>query len=104
MISASSSSERAAPEARHARGLLRRSVRLFWDAILPASMAAVAMHFLVPVAGVGLAGWVARIGRAAPALVFVILFLAFSLGVRAWRHDSRGASLWTDVPRDIARA
>ncbi|MGO9833226.1 MAG: signal peptidase I [Polyangiaceae bacterium] len=66
--------------------------------VIPALMAGLALKFLVPAAGTGYAGWVARMGHLYPLESGAMLFLGFSALAHYWRFHIPGGRHVSALP------
>ena len=64
---------------------LRRASRAFWVVVVPAALAVLVIRYLTPVAGPGLRGVIASLGRHYALLFGLALYLVFSGVARYWR-------------------
>jgi hypothetical protein len=77
----------------------RRALQALWSVVLPSALAVLAMLYLIPVAGSGLRGVVARVGHEHTVLLGVSIFLALSALAQYWRAYMPGAAfVWPAAP------
>jgi signal peptidase I len=82
---------------------MRETLRAVWGLFLPAILSALAMRFLVPSTGSGLAGVMARLGQDAPLLLGVALFLLFSALAHYWSRYGPLAPAFRRPPAPVRR-
>ena len=82
------------------------TLRALWFALVPASLTALALEFLVPGLVIGEAdgalGFLARVGRAYPVPLGAGLFLVFAALVRYWRFYLPGARYFLRLPAGLS--
>ncbi len=101
-----SSSEPTAPRAALSEALsagplaaaAQALVRALWSYVIPALLAALTMKFLVPPAGAGFAGWVARAGHHWPVPFVAGLFVIYSALAQYWRFHLPGGRYASALP------
>lgn len=84
-----------------AQRALQRVLAALWVGVVPALLALLVLRYLVPPTGVGFAGLVSRVGRGAPVLTGVALFLAFSALLRYWRFTCPGGRFASTLPAHL---
>jgi signal peptidase I len=80
---------------------MQRAVTLLWLTVVPALLAVLVMRFLIPPAGNGFPGVVARIGHGFALPLGALLFFLFSAILRYWRFRMPGGRYASALPAHL---